>query len=170
MTSPQFAALLSIVVSLLVPRLVFAGTLDEAPFRVVVPDGEWQIADSTARPMGGEVFLVATISHTNTLLKSVVIKTVLKQTTDSGLDELCAGIRDSFANPAVQKVSEKDTTFMGYKAKAFTYEVTQGGQATYNEATVFIADGKGWTIACIGRSDQKDAIKKIIGFYQKKAG
>ncbi len=162
----KLAALAAIVI---VPRL-FAGTLDDAPFRVVVPSSEWQIEDSTAQPMGKDVFLAATVSNTNTSLKSVVIKTVLKNVLDSSLDELCAGIRDSFANPAVRKISEADTTFLGHKAKTFTYQITQGDQTTYNEATVFVAEGKGWTIACVGRPDQKDEIKKIIGFYRKKSG
>ena len=118
--------------------------------------------------MGTNVFLAATISNTNTLLKSVVVKAVLKKT--SSLDEFCAGIRDSFSNPAVKKISEADTTFLGFKARTFTYQVTQGDQTTYNETTVFVAEGKGWSIACIGRPDQKDEIKKIIGFYRKKAG
>jgi len=159
---------LSVVVAMLVPWLLCAGTLDDAPFRVVVPGSEWQIEDSTAQPMGTNVFLAATISNTNTLLKSVVVKAVLKKT--SSLDEFCAGIRDSFSNPAVKKISEADTTFLGFKARTFTYQVTQGDQTTYNETTVFVAEGKGWSIACIGRPDQKDEIKKIIGFYRKKAG
>ena len=119
--------------------------------------------------MGKDVFLAATISNTNTLLKSVVIKTVLKKTSASSLNELSAGIRDSFANPSVKKISETDATFLGHKAKKFVYQVTQGDQITYNEATVFVADGKGWTIACVGRPDQKDEIKKLITFYRKKA-
>lgn len=49
------------------------------------------------------------------------------------------------------------------------YQVTLGGQTYYNEATVFVADGIGWTIACVVRPDQKDKIKMIIDFYQKKA-
>jgi hypothetical protein len=155
---------------MLIPSLLCAGTLDDAPFRVVVPDGGWQIDDSTAQPAGKDVFLAATISNTNTLLKSIVIETVLKKPSDSSLDELCAGMRDSFSNPAVKKISEADTKFLGHKAKVFTYQVTQGGQTTYNEATVFVANGKGWSIACIGRPGQKAEIKKILGFYQKKAG
>ena len=170
MSATRFTITLSVTVALLIPRLLSAGTLDDAPFHVVVPSGEWQVEDSTTKPMGNDVFLVATISNTNTFLKSVVIKTILKKTSDSSLDELCAGIRDSFANPSVQKISESDTTFLGHKAKTFTYRVTQGNQTTYNAATVFVADGKGWTFACVGRSDQKDEIKKIIGFYRKKSG
>jgi len=154
---------------MLIPRLLCAGTLDDAPFRVVVPSSEWKIEDSTAQAMGKDVFLVATISNTNTLLKSVIIKTVLEKASHSSLDELCAGMRDSFANPALKKISEAETTFLGYKARTFTYQVTQGDQTTYNEATVWVADGKGWTIACVGRPDQKAEIKKIIKFYRKKA-
>jgi hypothetical protein len=165
----QFTFVLTVAVTLLFPRWLWAGTLDDAPFRVVVPDGGWQVEDSVAQPMGKDVFLAATISNTNTHLKSVVMKAVLKKASGSSLDELCAGIRDSFANPAVKKISEMDTTFLGYKAKAFTYEITQGGQTTYNEATAFVADGNGWTIACVGRPEQKNEIKKILGFYRKKA-
>ena len=153
-----------------IPRLLCAGTLDDAPFRVVVPSIEWRIEDSVAQPMGKDVFLAATISNTNTLLKSVIIKTVLKRTSDSALDELCAGIRDSFSNPAVKKISESDTAFLGHKAKTFAYQVTQGDQTTYNEATIFVVGGTGWTIACVGRPEQKDEIKQIFSFYRKKSG
>ncbi len=120
--------------------------------------------------MGDNVFLAATISNTNTLLKSVVIKTILAKPTDTSLDELCAGIRDTFSNPAVKEIAETDVIFLGSHAKAFTYLITQGNQTIYNQAIVFVADGKGWTIAFVGRPEQKDEIKKIIGFYQKKAG
>jgi hypothetical protein len=61
----KLSALAAIVI---VPRL-FAGTLEDAPFRVVVPSSEWQIEDSTAQPMGKDVFLAATVSNTNTSLQ-----------------------------------------------------------------------------------------------------
>jgi hypothetical protein len=150
-------------------RLACAGTLDDAPFRVVLPSVDWQIEDSTAQPMGKDVFLVATISNTNRHLKSVVIKTVLPKQTASSLDELCAGIRDTFSNPAVKEISETNVDFLSYHAKAFTYLVTQDSQNTYNQAIVFVVDGKGWTIAFVGRQEQKDEIKKIIGFYCRRA-
>ena len=150
-------------------RLVCAGTLDDAPFRVVVPSADWQLEDSTAQPLGKDVFLAATISNTNTHLKSVVIKTLLAKQTDSSLDELCAGIRDTFSNPAVKEISETNMLFLGYHAKAFTYLITQGSQPIYNHAIVFVADGKGWTIAFVGRPEQKDDIKKIIVFYRSRA-
>jgi hypothetical protein len=155
--------------ALFIPRLVCAGTLDDAPFKVVVPSGGWQVEDSTAQPMGKDVFLVATISNTNTLLKTVVIKTVLARQTDSSLDELCAGIRDTFSNPMVKKISESDMNFLGYRAKTFTYLITQGGQTTYNQAIVFVADDKGWTIAAVGRPEQKSEIRKMTSFYHKKS-
>ena len=170
MKRSRFMFAIPLVLVLLTPRLLSAGTLDDAPFRVVVPASGWKVEDFIAQAMGKDVFLSATISNTNTLLKSVIIKTVLKKASDSSLDELCSGMRDSFANPAVKKISEADTTFLGYKVRTFTYQVTQGDQTNYNEATVFVAYGKGWTIACVGRPDQKDEIKKIIGFFRKKAG
>ena len=170
MKPSRFPFILFFAVALASPQLLRAGTLDDAPFRIVVPGPEWQIKDSTAQPMGNDVSLVATISNTNTLLKSVVIKTVLAKVSASSLDELCAGMNDSFANPIVKKLSEASTTFLGYKARTFSYEVTQGGQVSYNVAIVFVADGKGWTIAFVGRPDQKEDIKQVIKFYQKKAG
>jgi hypothetical protein len=170
MRPSRFIFTLSLIFALFSSRLLYAGTLDDAPFRIVVPNTGWQIQDSTAQPMGKDVFLAATISNTNTLLKSVVVKAVLAKESDSSLEKLCAGIRDSFANPAVKKISEADVTFLGYKATKFIYQITQGSQTTYNEATVFIANGNGWTIVCTGPSDQKDEIKKIITYYRKKTG
>jgi len=162
--------LLSLAVALVGPQLLRAGGLVEAPFRIVVPGPEWQISDSATQSMDGGVSLVATISNTNTLLKSIVIKNVLAKPSATSLDELCAGINDTFANPAVLKISEAKTTFLGYPARTFAYQVTQGGQTTYNVAILFVAEGKGWTIAFVGRPDQKEDIKKAIKFYQKKAG
>ncbi len=159
---------LSLGVTLLAPWLLSAGTLDDAPFRIVVPSPDWLVEDSTAQPMGKDVFLVATVSNTNTLMKSVVIKAVLAGKSDSSLDELCSGIRNSFKNPAVKKISEADTTFLGYKARTFAYQITQGTQTTYNQATTFVAAGRGWTIACVGRAEQKDEIRKIISYYHSK--
>ena len=118
--------------------------------------------------MSQDVFLVATISHTNSGLKSVIIRAVLKKPAKSALDELAAGIRDSLARQGV-KASEADSTFLGYKARIFKYQIPQGGSSSYNEATLFVADGRGWTIACVGPADKKDEVKKIIGFYRKKA-
>jgi len=157
-----------LVLGSLIPLLSSAGTLDDAPFRIVVPSNEWKVENSAAPALGKDVFFAATLSNTNTMLKSVVIKTLLKKASNSSLDGLCAGIRDSFANPALRKISETDTTFLGYKARRFIYQVTQSGQTTYNETIVFVAGDKGWSIACVGRPDQQDEVKKIFGFYRKK--
>ena len=165
----RLICLLSLGLALFIPGLVSGGTLDDAPFRIVVPKAGWKVEDSTAQPMGKEVFLIATISNTNTLVKSVVISTVLGKTTGSTLEEFCSAIRSSLESPVVKTISESGTKFLGFPARTFTYEITQGGQTIYNEATVFIADGRGWTIACVGRGDQKDEVKKMISYYQKKA-
>lgn len=169
MASSPFIYTVAAAITLLIPRLLCAGTLDDAPFRVVVPGDEWQIEDSEAKHLGRDVYLAATITKSNTPLRSVVLKAVLKKTSASPLDEFCAGIRDSLANPAVKKISESNTTFVGHMAKKFVYEVTQDGQITYNQATLFVADGIGWTIACVGRADQKNEIDKMISIYHKKA-
>jgi hypothetical protein len=162
----KFTALLLLALSISTPLL--AGTLDDAPFRVVVPTPEWRVDDSAAQPLGKDVFLAATITNTNTQTKSVVIKAVMEKPSATALDELSAGIRATFENPAVKKISETDTPFLGYKAKTFAYQIGQGAQATYNETTVFVDGNVSWTIACVGRLDQKDEVKKIIAFYRKK--
>jgi hypothetical protein len=160
----------SVLAVFLTVRPATGETLDNAPFRVVLPDREWQIDISTAQPMGKNTSIAATISNANTQLKSLVLKAVFRKNTDSILDELCSGMRDSFSNPAVKMISERDTTFLEKKAKIFVYHVTLDGKTTYNEATVFVADNVGWTIACIGRPDQRQEVRAIIGFFQKKSG
>jgi hypothetical protein len=146
---------------------VVAGTLENAPFKISLPNNDWKLADSIAQEMGHNVFLVASITKTNSPLKSVIIKTTLEGSPTSALDGLSAGIRDSFANPAVKKLSDEETTFLGYRARRFTYEVTRNNQTTYNEAVVFVAGNAGWTIAGVGLADQKDEVKKIFTFYLK---
>lgn len=154
--------------ALFIPRLLCAGTLDDAPFRVELPDAGWQIDDSKAMPLGEGVFLAATISNnTNTQLKGVIIKAFLT-TQDASLNGICAGIRQSFLDQGFKITSDADTTFLGYHARTFTYFATRGGQTFYNQATTFIADGKNWTIDCVGPSEQKDEVQKIAGFYIKK--
>jgi len=117
--------------------------------------------------MGKGVYLVASITSTNTQSKSIIIKTEIAGAPKSPLDEICAGIRDQFSDPIVKKLSDEKTTFLGYKARRFTYEVKG---TTYNEAIVFVAGNTGWTIACVGLLDQKTEVKNLLTFYQKKKG
>jgi hypothetical protein len=164
----QFLSASLLVIASFISTPLLAGTLDDAPFRVVVPNQQWRVDDSTAQAMGQNVFLVATITNTNTQTKSVVIKAVMEKPSATALDELSAGIRATFQSPAVKRISETDTTFLGHKAKTFVYQINQGAQAIYNETTVFVDGTVSWTIACVGLPDQKDEIKQIITFYQKK--
>jgi hypothetical protein len=163
----QFLSTLLLVIASFIATPLLAGTLDDAPFRVVVPNQQWRVDDSVARPMGQGVVLAASITNTNTQTKSVIIKAVVEKPSANSLDELCSGIRATLQNPAVKNISETDTIFLGHKAKRFVYQINQGAQAVYNETTVFVDGTVGWTIACVGRLDQKDEIKKIITFYQK---
>ena len=119
--------------------------------------------------MGGEVSIAATISNTNKMLKSAVMKAVLREPAPSSLDNLCAGMRDIYTNSPVKMISEVETTFLGFKAKALTFQITKGKQTLYNEAIVFVADHNGWMIVCGGPQDKKDEIKKMFDFYKKKA-
>jgi hypothetical protein len=161
-------AKLAVAVALIAASFsVVAGTLEGAPFKISLPNNDWKLADSVAQEMGHNVSLVASITKTNSPLKSVIIKTTFDGSPTSALDGLSAGIRDSFANPAVKKLSDEETTFLGYKARRFTYEVTQNNQTTYNEAIVFVAGNTGWTIAGVGLADQIGEVKKIFTFYLK---
>lgn len=166
MFHPSFK-LLVVIIAMAMPCLLVAGTLDDAPFRVVVPNSDWKLDDSTAQPMGKDVFLVATAINAKIGLKSVVIKAAnLKESPDSALEGLCAGMRDTMSNPAVKKISEAETVFLGHNARKFAYEITQGDRTTYNEAIVFVAGKTGWTVACVGRADQKEEIKRAFAFYR----
>jgi hypothetical protein len=162
-----FAKLLTAVVVIATSFSVVAGTLANAPFKISLPNGDWKLTDSAVQDMGHNVFLVASITKTNSPLKSVIIKTTIDGPLASALDELSAGIRDSFANPALKKLSDEDAIFLGHKARRFTYEATQGNQTTYNEAVVFVVGNTGWTIAGVGLADQKSEVEKIFTFYQK---
>ena len=160
-----FFKLLAVSILVLGSFTAVAGTLDSAPFRVVLPNASWTLNDATAQNMGKGVYLVASITSTNTQSKSVIIKTDIEGSPASPLDEICAGIRDQFSNPIVKKLSDEETTFLGYKAQRFTYEVKG---TSYNEAVVFVAGNTGWTIACVGLLDQKKEIKNLLTFFQKK--
>lgn len=162
-----FAKLSAVVALIAASFSVVAGTLEGAPFKISLPNNDWKLADSSAQDLGHNVSLVASITKSNSPLKSVIIKTIENGSPMSALDELSAGMRDSFANPAVKKLSDEETTFLGYKARRFTYEVTRNSQTTYNEAVVFVAGHTGWTIAGVGLADQKSEVKKIFTFYLK---
>src|SRR5258708_3211315 len=123
--------------ALLTPRLTLAGTLDDAPFRIVVPGSEWRISHPIIKLMGGDVSVAAVIINTNKILKTIVIKAVLKEQLPSSLDDLCAGMGEAMGelhtNLAVKTISEVDTNFLGFKAKAFTYQITKGERTIHNE-------------------------------------
>lgn len=146
---------------------LLAGTLDTAPFKIAAPDADWKMDDSKSEEVGKDVVLIASLTHDKKEMKSVVLTGPVKPNPPV-LSQLCAGIRDSFANPAVKKISDTETTFLGYKAQALAYEVTQGGQTTYNEARVFVAQNKPWIISFSGPLSQKEAIKQMITYYQPK--
>jgi len=142
-----------------------AGTLDDAPFRIALPSEGWTLSDSAAQSMGKGVSLVAIITQKGTQLKSLVIKTEFENPSATSFDDLCAGIRDSFGNPAVKKLSDEPAAFLGFKGRRFTYEVNG---TSYNEAMVFVSGHTGWTIACTGTDGQKEDITKVFTFYQPK--
>ena len=153
---------------LAIPRPMCAGTLDDAPFRIVVPNSDWQIDDSTAQPMGNGIVVVATFVNTNAGLKSVILKTGFKKRGASALDEFYEGMREGLTNSALKKPLEEATTIVGHKARRFTFQTIYEGEVIHREATLFVIDGNGWAIISIGRLEDQDETKKIIGFVQKK--
>jgi hypothetical protein len=148
--------------------LAAEGGLEEAPFRMIPESAGWQIEYSN-KAMGEDVFLVATASNTEKGVKSVVVKAIVKKPSGVALEELCKGMRDSFANPTVKKTADEEVTFLGFKARKFVYVITQGGRSTYNEAVVFVSEGKGWTIASSGPQEQEAEVKRAQGLYTAKS-
>lgn len=164
-----FFAKLSVVVAVVATSFsVVAGTLEDAPFKVSLPNDGWKLADSAAQDMGHAVSLVATVTKTNSPLKSIIVKTIIDGPLASALDELSAGMRDSLANPIVKKLSDEETTFLGYKARRFTYEVTQNNQTTYSETILFVVGKTGWSIVSVGLATQKIEVRGVFAFYQKR--
>ena len=154
--------------ALFLPRLLCAGTLDDAPFRVVLPNaGGWQILDSTAKPLGQGAFVAATITNASDSLRSLIITApVEKQATLNGI---CVGLRQSLVNQGFNIISDADTMFLGYESRTFTLlSADPHGQTRYSRVTTFIANGKSWTIVASAPSEQKEMVRKFADFFVKK--
>lgn len=144
-----------------------AGSLDNAPFQLAAPAGaDWKLDDTYPQQIGGGMVLAASLTNDKQHLKSLVVTGPIKLT-PTALDELCAGIRGSFSNPIVKKLSDAPATFLGYKAQALAYEVTPvGAPGTYNEARIFLVGSTAWVISVIGPVTQKDAVKQVLALYR----
>jgi hypothetical protein len=159
---------LAAVVIAVAPLVARAGGLDDAPFRVKVPDGDWKVDAAAPKTMGQGVLLVATVSNPRTHLKSFVLRETLQPPSDKALEELGGGIRASFTKRNVKVVADTATPFLGHDAKNFAYEMVHGTQTNYNATTVFVAAGAGWTITCVGRPEQSNEVQRIFSFYRTK--
>lgn len=157
-----------VIIAIMTGCSVMAGTLDDAPFKLSSPGESWNLSDSKAQDLGRGVSLVAMLTKTNSTMKSVVVKAVSDGSFVMSLDQLVAGMHDSLADPRIKNVTDTDTTFLGYKSRRFTYEMTQNDQTMYNEVVVFAIGNTGWTIANMGPISQKAEIKKIFDSYQKR--
>jgi hypothetical protein len=144
-----------------------AGTLEEAPFKVVI-GADWEVEDSVAKPMGEEVFLLATLTHKKTGGKVVILKSRLKKTTKAAVEEFYAGFRDSLKDPRARNATEREGEFLGRKAKVFRNEIDHGGQTSYNESTIFIVEGNAWSIICMSATDHKEA-EDMLKIFQARA-
>jgi len=146
----------------------FAGTLDDAPFKLSSPGDGWIVSDSKAQDLGRGVSLVAMLTKTNSTMKSVVVKAVSDGSFVMSLDQLVTGMHESLADPRVKNMTDVETTFLGIKGRRFTYEMTQNDQTIYNEVVVFATGNTGWTIANMGPISQKAEVQKIFACYQKR--
>jgi hypothetical protein len=154
--------------ALSVPLSLQAGTLDGAPFEIQLPNQEWQLSDTAARPMGQGVSLVATIRHAKAPFSSTILKTEVGNPA-TALEELCIGMRKSLKNPKVKIVADADTTFLGRKGRAFVYEVTLGSSFTYSMAVVFLEGKTGWTISFTGPHEKKEEVKQMASFFKARS-
>ena len=161
-----FAKLLVAAAATMAGFSAMAGTLDHAPFKIVLPAG-WKLADTTAQNMGHDVYLLAAMTKTNSSLKSLVVKTIVNGSSPTAMNDLANGMRDSLANPIVTHLSDQTTVFLGFKARLFTYELTANHQSTYNEVVVFAVGNDGWTIAGAGQAGQQAEVQKIFTYYHK---
>jgi len=118
----------AIVLAGLLPLCGAAGTLDDAPFHVVVPSGDWKIDEATPKSMSKGVTLLATISNEHAHIKSFIIKETLQPPATNALDQLCGGLSESFTKRNVKKISESDAPFLGYPAKTFAYLIAHGSR------------------------------------------
>jgi hypothetical protein len=153
-----------VLLSFLVVTLATAGTLDNAPFKIVLPSGNWKLSDSTAQDIEKNVFLVASITNINTQSKSLILKTILDKPTTSSLDEYSAGMWNTLSKLPVKSLSEESTTFLGFKARRFTYEVNGTG---YNETVAFVSGNTCWSIMCVGVVSKETEVQNLFTFYQK---
>jgi len=145
-----------------------AGALDDAPFRVVVPSAAWKVDAAAPKTMNHGVLLVATLSNPQARLKSIVLRETLQSPTNNALEELAGGIRSSLSKRNARELAQTDTPFLGFPAKNIAYEMAHGAQTNYNATTIFIADGAGWTITCIGYPEQSNEVQRVFSFYRPK--
>lgn len=165
-----FAKLLGVLVAAIIvfTITVIAGTLDNAPFRIVLPNKDWKLSDSVAQPKGDDVYLMATVINTNTGLISWIAKADIKKTATNAFDEFCGGMRDSFSKNHVKVLSDEETLFLGYKARRFSCQPKQANnQITYNETIVFVVDNTGWTIGSVGWPHQSNEVRQSFEMFQK---
>jgi len=162
----MFTKLLLAASAILTGFSAVAGTLDHAPFKIVLPAG-WKLADTTAQKMGSDVYLMAAMGKTNSTLKSLVVKTVVDGSSPKALDDLANSMRTTLINPMVTHLSDQAVTFLGYRARRFAYVLSLNNQSTYNEVVVFAVGNDGWTIAGAGQAGQQKDVEQIFTYYQR---
>ena len=156
------------------PRLLRAGMLDDAPFRVVLPGPDWRLVETTNEPSGKKFFLAAQVSNPSKHLTSMVLESVKLPGApnipepDKAYESFTRNLRQSLDRPGLNMISDTTTNFAGYRARVFTYEITDGDRTIYNVMTAFLTTERGWAITCVGRADQKEAVNEMAGFFQAK--
>ena len=169
MKYPHFTLILTIIAAAAVTLPLRAGNLDNAPFQIIAPNGDWKLDEATSKQIAKDAFLVASLKNPKAQLISVVIRVGPFPPSASSLDNSCAGFRGSLKNPAVKMIADTEATYFGCKGRFFAYEATgQAGQTTYSETVMFNIGDTGWTVTSYGPSVQKEAVKQMITFFRNK--
>ncbi|MGR8980186.1 MAG: tetratricopeptide repeat protein [Gammaproteobacteria bacterium] len=134
--------------------------LQEAPFIVNIPDDDWRYNEINDAQR-------ASLVNEKLGLKSLILKAVVNESSKTALENFFKGYRSRLLESEhdLKIISESETKFLGYDAKNIVYEATQGNQIIHYEDIVLVDVHTIWVIACIGRPDQKDQIKRVFSFF-----
>ena len=144
-----------------------AGTLEDAPFRLTLPAGDWQF-EGTDPIRDRSINLVRIAYATNsTGLRTLVMRHELQETTGDPLEQLAGTMYTTLTTNQV-KVTMTATNFVGHPARLLVYEMTIPNETAYTEAILLVTGDAGWTIAAMGPAGREAEIKQILSFYSTK--
>lgn len=163
-------AFLGIIFTTAAATTGLTGTLDDAPFRVVVPGANWKLDESVMRSKGDGVYLVGVLTNSQTGVWLRVAKTEFAESTAKALNDVCTGVRDSFlSSPSVKPLADEEAVFLGYKARRFSFQNAHVSRPpTYEEAIIFAVGKTAWTVNAIGLLNQTNQVRQSFTLFQKR--